>query len=104
MALIKCPECMKEVSDKAPTCPNCGSPIAAAKENSEVGVNLTTIQGTSKRLKSQILISVICIIIGIIWLIGSLQTKDPSPWPGLLIFGGLVGFIVTRFRVWWHHK
>lgn len=27
MALIKCPECGKEVSDKAKTCPNCGCPI-----------------------------------------------------------------------------
>ena len=24
MALIKCPECKHEVSDKAETCPNCG--------------------------------------------------------------------------------
>lgn len=28
MALIKCPECGKEISDKALTCPNCGNPIA----------------------------------------------------------------------------
>jgi len=27
MALIKCPECGKEISDKAVSCPNCGSPI-----------------------------------------------------------------------------
>ena len=27
MALIKCPECGKEVSDKASACPNCGCPI-----------------------------------------------------------------------------
>lgn len=27
MALIKCPECGKEVSDKAKTCPNCGCPL-----------------------------------------------------------------------------
>lgn len=27
MALIKCPECGKEVSDMAPKCPNCGFPI-----------------------------------------------------------------------------
>ena len=27
MALIKCPECGKEFSDKAPACPNCGYPI-----------------------------------------------------------------------------
>ena len=28
MALIDCPECGEEVSDKAPTCPYCGNPIA----------------------------------------------------------------------------
>lgn len=28
MSLIKCPDCGKEVSDKAPVCPNCGRPIA----------------------------------------------------------------------------
>lgn len=27
MALIKCPECNKEISDKAASCPNCGFPI-----------------------------------------------------------------------------
>lgn len=27
MALIKCPECEKEVSDSAKCCPNCGCPI-----------------------------------------------------------------------------
>jgi len=27
MALIECPECGKDVSDKAPSCPNCGAPI-----------------------------------------------------------------------------
>lgn len=28
MALIKCPECGKEFSDKAQACPNCGCPIS----------------------------------------------------------------------------
>lgn len=28
MALIKCPECEKQVSDRAVTCPNCGCPIS----------------------------------------------------------------------------
>lgn len=27
MALINCPECGKEISDKAASCPNCGMPI-----------------------------------------------------------------------------
>lgn len=28
MALIRCPECGKEISNKAEACPNCGYPIA----------------------------------------------------------------------------
>ena len=27
MALITCPECGKEISDKVTTCPNCGAPV-----------------------------------------------------------------------------
>ena len=27
MALIRCPECQREVSDKAPACPGCGYPL-----------------------------------------------------------------------------
>ena len=32
MALIKCPECGKEISDRAGTCPNCGYPIEETKK------------------------------------------------------------------------
>lgn len=35
MALIKCPECGKEVSDRAPACPNCGYPIENEVEKHE---------------------------------------------------------------------
>lgn len=37
MALIKCPECDKEVSDKASSCPNCGYPI-----NNTISINNTS--------------------------------------------------------------
>lgn len=33
MALIKCPECQNEVSDKATSCPHCGFPIHNVEEN-----------------------------------------------------------------------
>ena len=33
MALIKCPECDKEISDKASACPNCGCPINDSSSN-----------------------------------------------------------------------
>lgn len=29
MPLVKCPDCGKEVSDQAPTCPQCGRPLKA---------------------------------------------------------------------------
>lgn len=35
MALIKCSECGKEMSDKAVACPHCGCPISAMKPNNE---------------------------------------------------------------------
>lgn len=31
MAMINCPECGKEISDKAATCPNCGAPVERCK-------------------------------------------------------------------------
>ena len=31
MALIKCPECGKEISDKAENCPDCGYPLTQKK-------------------------------------------------------------------------
>lgn len=31
MALIPCPDCATEVSDRAPTCPRCGAPIAGSR-------------------------------------------------------------------------
>jgi len=34
MGLINCPDCGKEVSERAPECPNCGAPIARAVSTS----------------------------------------------------------------------
>lgn len=35
MSLIPCPECSKEISDKAFSCPNCGCPVAAKRQDSK---------------------------------------------------------------------
>ena len=35
MSLIKCSECGKEFSDKAPACPNCGCPVGAMKNGND---------------------------------------------------------------------
>jgi hypothetical protein len=36
MALVKCPECETNISDKAITCPKCGNPIKKEPETSFV--------------------------------------------------------------------
>ena len=53
MSLIKCPECEKEVSDKAVTCPYCGCPISSAIKN-ENTENTSTIQSSQVENKSPI--------------------------------------------------
>ncbi len=44
MALIKCPECGKEVSDKAQNCPNCGYPIASSMPSGMVQIRVNPLK------------------------------------------------------------
>ncbi len=106
MALIKCNECNQEVSDKAESCPKCGAPIASAQETKAAGVQIRTVQETSKKFKLQSLLSISLIIIGFVSLsvTSSNPQNEPSTIPVLLIVFGLIWYVVNRFRVWWHHK
>ena len=36
MGLITCPDCEKDVSENAPACPGCGSPIAERPKKGEI--------------------------------------------------------------------
>lgn len=49
MALIRCPECGKEISDRAVSCPNCGCPIADAPINGCIHFNWADRKGQSIR-------------------------------------------------------
>ena len=107
MALINCPECQKEVSTSAASCPHCGAPIANATEAKRAGAQLTTTQLTSKKFKGQQVISVLMIIIGGVWLF-TVLSQDPVPesgigTPTLILTVGLIWFVVVRIRSWWHH-
>ncbi len=42
MPLISCPECARQVSDRALVCPGCGYPIAPARSNAS---DLTRVAG-----------------------------------------------------------
>ena len=113
MALIKCSECGRQVSDKAESCPQCGAPIASALETEAAGIKLRTIQQTSKRLKTHILISAVLFWGGLVWMIVAMRSASsggvpPSPVvtvvASLMMFTGLAWYAITKLRVWWHHK
>ena len=109
MTLINCPECNNQVSSTAEACPHCGAPIVGAEENNAAGAPIKTIQETSKKLKLQILISSVIFWVGIVWLFIEVnKTIDsgaaPSQIPSFLLLIGMVWYITTRVRIWWHHR
>ncbi len=63
MALIKCPECGKEISDKAASCPHCGCPISHPQTQAEKTVIQNNLQNAKPKKKGHgCLITLLCII------------------------------------------
>lgn len=65
-----------------------------------------TIQLTSKKLKGHLLISGLVMVLGgVIGIGGCAALCDTTATVGGVGFlAGLTGWIVTKFRIWWHHK
>ncbi len=90
MALISCPECQKEISDKATSCPFCGYPIGTAPTPIQPAVvsPIVNASPTKKRKHSPILIVLIVfiVLIGFFVVLGILRSfilglNTPSPTP-----------------------
>ena len=64
MALMKCPECGKEISDRATSCPNCGCPILISTDNSTQIPDRNQVEKTKADKKKTITIagSIIAIV------------------------------------------
>ena len=86
MALIRCPECGKEISDKAADCPNCGA--AVRMKHSVVGIIgfILSILGLFLGIYGAFL----CIISIILCIIGCFE-KDKKH--GFAIAGNIISFI-----------
>ena len=94
MALIKCSECGKEISDKANTCPSCGNPINSQSVVTDQNSRVEIVQ-TSKKWKKTWLWGFLLLIGGWIMCIKSL---------GLGIFMMFIGFtlaIISAIGRWW---
>ena len=44
MAIITCPECGKDVSDKAKSCPNCGCPVESLSPSGTVKIKVSALR------------------------------------------------------------
>ena len=95
-----CPNCGKQIPDGSKFCPLCGYKIAKVDE----GEKVQTIELTSKRLKKQLLLAVLTIIIGGLFAVGGSGKSTPTTIGGFLIVVGVVWLIITRIRIWWYHK
>lgn len=67
MALIKCPECGKEMSDRAECCPQCGMPINEVKATIQSTLDKSARKG--KILRWLALVSGIVFVVGIAFVI-----------------------------------
>ena len=71
MALIKCRECGREISDQAPACPGCGVPTVTDK--------VVTTQQTGKGWKGLQAVGVMMIIVG---MVGCMMDSSADTDPG----------------------
>lgn len=79
MALIKCEECEKQVSDKAQSCPNCGAPIVVSKSSP-----LLYPQEPSKskaKISPSAWFALILLVIGAFWLFQTPSFKEQNLTP-----------------------
>jgi len=114
MALIKCPECRKSVSDRAAACPECGYPItiAHAKKPDAPGLDdVQTVEQTSKRLKLITLVAMFLMLVGLLITMQGCPSAmeadagiEGSRVGPVMAFIGLLIYIVNKIRIWWYHK
>ncbi len=108
MALIKCPECGADVSDKAVACPKCAHPIVESSTKQARTVKVQTIEKTAKKYKVQILIGVFLMILGFLLIISSVSGQQLNVVTGILgvlaTVGGVIWLITAEFSSWWHHR
>jgi hypothetical protein len=90
MALIKCSECGKQVSEKASACPKCGAPIAIAATNGSSSTNTTR---AGAKLEGM---GFVIVVVGM--LVGMVDNPFISHVGGVAFVVGFVVFIVGRFK------
>ncbi len=100
MALIVCPECGKQVSDQAASCPSCGHPLRGRP-----GGKATLIEQTAKPWKKVQAAGVVIMLLAPLSMLVIAYTSSADVFLAVvpLLVLGVVVHLVGRFGAWWHH-
>ena len=104
MALMRCPECGKEISDKSIQCIYCGAPTAIVRAAHE---QAQSSEQTGKKLKMQTIYGMVLFLIGLIILLREIIKAHHGiffVFGIALILTGLIWGVVVRIRTWWHKR
>lgn len=93
MALINCPECKQQISETAINCPHCGFSIKPI-----------TIQQTSQIWKLLKLMAILMVIVGFMLNFQTHGSGLIGVISMLLIFVGIICFVVGVIGKWWNNK
>lgn len=100
MALIKCSECGKEISDKAPNCPNCGNPI---NHPSSTAVHMEPAPPKRRKYRVRLIIFTPMFFIGffmaVIWGLSGNNSSITGFWSFIAVVG-FIGMVVSAIGSW----
>jgi len=97
MPLIACPECKREVSDRAASCPQCGCPLSPIPQSraSTAPRQKVNVEQTNKDWKLMKVGSVLLCIIGTVMVFSVPVIGVP------LVAFGLILFVWSGVGAWW---
>lgn len=107
MALINCPDCGTQVSDRAAACVKCGAPIAALTGQSvqpTEAPHVQTIEQTGKVYKGQQALGVVAIVVGIIMMMAGDSGSGANVFGAIVAGIGLIVYFAARLGAWWNHE
>ena len=109
MALINCPECGTQVSDKAEKCPSCAYPFKEKASSQQETMKVSEVQFTKKKHKRRFIWAALMGVIGFILVISGLSNDSEKISPSfiiglLLLVIAIIYSIIVRAIRWWEHE
>jgi hypothetical protein len=103
MTLIKCPECSRDVSDKAAACPHCAYPVAQTSHGRRP---VQIIEKTGRIWKGVRVLGWALIVVGALvpfaeWAGGDSTGVAAGWWIGM---AGVACLVTGRAGTWWYHR